>query len=213
MKPIAIWNRRGNEFPSNRGGSEVMEILGERVMPGTAFEGEWMRSQGILYVFDVSFMPIFIQDMSHTAVQAQLAELEIREEIRYHYPPAPMKTSKEDILSLPPDDWVLDLKMNGDRVLTFVQPAPNYLARDLRCYTLDVRLNYLSQLVKAWDSPHIQTIPRATANLAQAYEDWKSLPGAEGVVAKKRDSIYQSGSKADIETANWRKYRYEWDRV
>lgn len=39
-----------------------------------------------------------------------------------HLPPAPMRGNKELVLALPPDDWALELKINGDRALIFHHP-------------------------------------------------------------------------------------------
>jgi len=248
MATLEVWNRHGKRFPENRGLTEIRKILNDKLKPGTAVEGEWIRQQDTIYLFDVTFVTVkdtAIQERSLTVAEIETAmrapipnrdepcvafkptsesaeylqeQLENRtlsmvrqvSKIEYYYPPAPREASKA-IFNYPPDDWRMELKMNGDRALLFEQPTGDYKALDIRAMGADSRREILERIVKSVADPRVQIMPSVDFGFGVQYNRWKSLDFAEGVVMKSRNSPYQGGSKKPVKVDTWAKRRYIWD--
>jgi len=244
---MELWNKRGNRFPRSRGSEELMEFLSATLQPGTGVEGEWVRKNNTLYLFDVTHKPVDTAQTEHRSFTSQeardlveaesslsgkLSQLVVTEEnkdtltelhesqqlstitildaITYCHPPNPTEASKE-ILLLPPDDWRMELKLNGDRVVAIRQPSDGLHAMDLRRVANETRHTILGSLVDMWDHPQIKLMPFVDTNFPQVYEQWREVPEAEGVVVKRRNSVYVGGSRAAITVPTWVKRRYDWD--
>jgi len=140
-----------------------------------------------------------------------LTRVDFVHEIPYHYPPNPCESSAE-IVDLHPDDWRLELKLNGDRVQVIVQPEGSLMAIDLRKSQNEIRHGILEKLVGAMDNPQIKLMPYTDSNYHRFYREWQDLcPEAEGVVAKYRDAPYIAGRGRAMEVDTWRKRRFSWD--
>jgi len=239
---LELWNRHGRRFPKTRGSENVMELLKD-LIPGTAIEGEWVRSVGTFYVFEVTHTWIDSKDIEPAVLTPQearremgegkvkvytpteetqkmlpdllelgnMARVTFRDKIEYYWPLAPME-APIDILKLPRDDWTLELKLNGDRVLAFQQPEdPEIKAMDIRQLRYDMRRKISERIVIKLNHPQVQMIPTEEVNFPRAYEEWKMIERAEGVVIKRRQSPYTYGLSRTPMNRDWRKRRWECD--
>ena len=162
------------------------------------------------------------------------------------FPPAPA-AGPTGILSLPPDDWVMQPKIDGIRVIIYrgepynrlgqrlseskgaaclrrmfvdldetldgewVPKEGKYHAFDLpdqQC-DFDHRAKDLSELT-AFKIPSLIIVGSYDAHFAQVYA---SLPREknEGVVFKRRSSLYAKQRRASTPIRDWLKRRFAWD--
>ena len=125
------------------------------------------------------------------------------------FPPAPSCASLE-ALSFPPDDWVMEKKMNGDRVLILSQ-GPSGL--HLQTTPYDQRRKALNALIALLSSSEkIAQVQVAMSDFPQTYNLWKDEAEVEGVVFKERSSGYPYGAHLSPEVSFWRKRRFSWDK-
>lgn len=199
--------------------------------PGTEIEGEWCRKEGALYLFDMTFQSVSATKALSlaAAIQKKVAkreavfaghpargrdvrefEVEVIDHISYHYPPDPCEVSRAYIFNLAPDDWMLQVKKDGDRVLALKQPTEKIKALDLRSLTYQFRFDVLRTLVAKWKNPAVRVIPYTRVNFPQFYYEWKEK-GAEGVVAKNLNAHYLAGLQKRAITQSWAKRRFSWD--
>lgn len=163
------------------------------------------------------------------------------------FPPAPAAGPKT-LLELPPDDWALEPKINGIRVVVIQgmpfartgQPlSPGKGAARLRqlvgeipenldgewvmgtgCFHLfdlpglagdyDERHQAVQDLVAKVRNPQFMHVHSFTANFPQVYQSLKQSD-LEGVVLKRRRSLYQKQTRSGVETRDWLKRRFLWD--
>ena len=172
------------------------------------------------------------------------------------FPPAPTPGPKS-IVDLPPDDWSMECKVDGIRVLVLpggdvwtrhgsritkykgmhlVRKATDSLDTKIDAEwefrggimvlhifdlpdhpgTYDERVAEIPALIAAIgplssDGVSVQPIMRATGPFRDHYEAWKSA-GHEGVVVKRRASLYSRMPREKMETRDWVKYRFSWGR-
>ena len=160
------------------------------------------------------------------------------------YPPAPA-AGPASMLELPPDDWALEPKMDGIRVIVWERElytrtgvklsagkgaaALREMVRGLDCsldgewlmsqglyYLFDLpdqagdydqRRIAMAELVAA--HPSVRLLPSFTANFPSIYETLRGQ--AEGVVLKRRRSLYGRMPRASMESRDWLKRRFCWD--
>lgn len=136
-----VYSRHGSALSAGRGVAQVKVFLG--FLPqGYTVEGEWVRSQGTVWLFDL------------------------------------LEAETQPVYRLP----------------------------------LIERQNLLAQLVLRLDNPHIRMIPIALDGFASRYKEWANL-GDEGVVFKRRASVYSGHPCRNIQTQDWLKRRFEWDKL
>jgi len=201
---MQVWNRRGALYPGVRGLDRVKEILAPLPV-GMCVEGEFVRKDDCIYLFDITFVP-----PGFANVEAYFAEENRTVKQRpnkYFYPPAPAKTSRDHLLTLPPDDYILQCKKDVDRVFAF---HPKNRSVDIRPLEYEHRFSILQDWLSEVQTDNLQLIPYVTSNFPAAYEKWRS-EAAEGVVAKRLNSPYQSSPTKTEETQHWLKRRYIWD--
>jgi len=163
------------------------------------------------------------------------------------FPPAPAP-GPASLLELPPDDWALEPKIDGIRVIILagepftrlgsplspgkgaarlrqlVAGIPDTLDAEwvpatstLHVFDLpdadgdyDERRYLVYDLVEAWKSGSLLFVESFVGNFPQLYE---SLRGrAEGVVLKRRGSLYTKQPRTHMETRDWLKRRFVWDQ-
>ena len=114
-----------------------------------------------------------------------------------------------EVLSFPPDDWVMEKKMNGDRVLILSQ-GPSGL--HLQTTPYDQRRKALNARIALLSSSKIAQVQVAMSDFPQTYNLWKDEAEVEGVVFKERSSGYPYGAHVSPEVSFWRKRRFSWDK-
>jgi ATP-dependent DNA ligase len=162
------------------------------------------------------------------------------------FPPAPAP-GPASILSLPPDDWVMQPKIDGIRVIIYRGEPFNRLGEPLSAskgaaclckmfagvdHTLDGEWVPKDSKYYAFDLPDQPgDLDHRTRVLAQ--QTSLSIPGLiilgrynahfprvyatlprdtiEGVVLKRRSSLYAKQDRASAETRDWLKRRFAWD--
>src|SRR5262245_22003767 len=162
------------------------------------------------------------------------------------FPPAPA-AGPSTILSLPPDDWVMQPKIDGIRVIIYRgepfnrlgQPLSDtkgaaclrtmfaglvetldgeWVPKDGKYYAFDLsdqqgdydkRAGTLMELTSL-KIPGLIILSGYDAQFAQVYA---SLPREknEGVVFKRRSSLYAKQRRTSAETRDWLKRRFAWD--
>jgi ATP-dependent DNA ligase len=162
------------------------------------------------------------------------------------FPPAPAP-GPASILSLPPDDWVMQPKIDGIRVIIYRgepftrlgQPLSGskgaaclrsmfagvketldgeWVAKEGKYYAFDLpdergdydhRSRVLCELASL-KIAGLTVLDRYEAHFPEAYA---ALPRQtiEGVVFKRRSSVYVKQRRASIETRDWLKRRFVWD--
>lgn len=84
---------------------------------------------------------------------------------------------------------------------------------DLSQEELDFRRVELERLVGVLNFPNLIVIPRSGASFSESYEEWKSQGNIEGVITKRKDSIYQlSWTDDGVLSPFWYKRRFAWDQ-
>jgi ATP-dependent DNA ligase len=162
------------------------------------------------------------------------------------FPPAPAP-GPASILSLPPDDWVMQPKIDGIRVIIYrgepftrlSQPLSaskgaaalramfaelaetldgEWVAKEGKYYAFDLpdepgdydrRCATLSAL-PSLKLPGLIILDRYEAHVPEVYA---ALPRetTEGVVFKRRSSLYVKQRRDSVETRDWLKRRFAWD--
>jgi hypothetical protein len=74
--------------------------------------------------------------------------------------------------------------------------------------TYDQRRAALAALVEEWMHPRIVLMPAAEGSFRRFYEAWRGK--AEGVVMKRRLSLYPACARPNTVTRDWIKRRYIW---
>lgn len=159
------------------------------------------------------------------------------------FPPAPA-AGPASILSLPPDDWVMQPKIDGIRVIIYRGEPFTRLGEPLsRCKGGDILRAMFSGFKETLDGewvpgegyhafdlpdepgdydhrfrvlllqdqiPGLIIVRNYQARFAHAYA---TLPRSitEGVVFKRRSSVYTKQRRASAETRDWLKRRFAWD--
>ena len=191
MAQIELRTWFGRQLSTRRGAQQLEEKL-SRLPSGTAFEGDWLPTLGVYFVSEITFT-------------GTVWSRQDRGRIEFSQPAKPEKADIE-ILDYPPDDWRLEVFLNGDRVVAITQPDEVTTAIDLRSHGYEERIEMLKKVVARIDHPDVRMLPAAEADFRRAYEDWKLHEFAEGVVIKQRQSQYPTlGGLA------WKKHLYEWD--
>jgi ATP-dependent DNA ligase len=159
------------------------------------------------------------------------------------FPPQPSE-GPLSILDLPPDDWTIQAKLDGCRVVIsggkvftrqgtllgkpkgagriptkFPQTVEGEWVLKTGILSLfdlpDSPLPYegrwaeLVALIKRFDCPIVRAVPHADAGFRAFYEHWKGR--AEGVVVKRRASLYQKCGRPGFCVRDWLKRRYSFD--
>ena len=168
------------------------------------------------------------------------------------FPPAPIEGPR-GIVDLPPDDWAMEAKINGCRVLVssagvwtrqgtpLTKPKGAETIRQLTAAwpwdktamiegeweastarlwlfdlphdpgTYDNRVGLLQSLIAAYRHPDIRPMPRTLGDFPKFYEQCRDNH-YEGVVVKRRSSLYRKMSRPNCKFPDWIKRRFEWDR-
>jgi ATP-dependent DNA ligase len=163
------------------------------------------------------------------------------------FPPAPAP-GPASLLQLPPDDWAMEPKVDGIRVIivagetytrqgTVLSPGKGAaLLRKLVASveeTLDAEWVpgdgelYLFDLpdhpgsyddrrramieIEERRIPRLYLVGSYTVNFPQTYEVLRRDNFAEGVVLKRRHSLYTKQARSNTETRDWLKRRFVWD--
>jgi ATP-dependent DNA ligase len=151
-------------------------------------------------------------------------------------------------LELPPDDWCLEPKINGVRVIVVAGEVYTRTGRVLSqakgairlrhvvagvpevldgewvlssgCFHLfdlpeaggeyDERRHLIQDLVERVGRPTFLYVPSFENQFPQMYASLKAAQ-AEGVVLKRRKSLYTKQSREGVETRDWLKRRFIWD--
>ena len=115
---------------------------------------------------------------------------------------------KLGILKLPPDDWSMEAKVRGERVIIIIPPNTKYSAMDIRETPYDLRSKIREKLVSKIQSNHINIIPKVDYNFPGSYREWKDDDRIEGIVMKKRSSSYKKASDSSNRIDFWLKYLF-----
>lgn len=142
------------------------------------------------------------------SLAGDLAQIRLVDKIESYYPGLPDEGSPK-MLKFPPDDWSLELKVKGERVVFVLQPQKLHKAMDLRFTSYDLRVKTREKLIKRLDCSQVKVIPTFIAGFPRAYEGWKCHPHADGVILKQRNAQYPLGQKAPLQSKVWRKLEYE----
>jgi hypothetical protein len=89
-----------------------------------------------------------------------MAQIRLVEKIEPYYPGLPDDGSVK-MLKLPPDDWNLELKVRGERIVFVIQPQKEFKAMDLRFMTYDLRARMRERVVRKLDCKQVRVIPNA----------------------------------------------------
>lgn len=224
---LEIWSDGGKSLSRHQGLKDLSNILAECLIPGTALEAVWNKINNTLYVYEVTYQGI---DESRLVVnenptpdtegkplrldqvpretgdrmleEGNVAQIDLTNNIPF-YDPLIAAAGDDKTLRLPPDDWALEFKAKGDRILVFAQPTEGYLAMDLRRVPYEVRTKIRAKIVSKIAHKHIKSVPTAEFNFPRAFEEWKEYSCAAGVVAKLRNSYYLPTDR-DHTTKAWR---------
>jgi ATP-dependent DNA ligase len=164
------------------------------------------------------------------------------------FPPAPAP-GPASLLSLPPDDWAMEPKIDGIRVIivagepytrqgtvlsagkgvrhlrTLVEGIPETLDAEWVPSELELYLFDLPDHSGTYDERrlamteidgrhirHVHLVASYAVNFPQWYETWRRNPTlTEGVVLKRRHSLYTKQARSNTETRDWLKHRFAWD--
>lgn len=188
---LEVWSRHGRRLSAIRGSEELRAIL-EPVLPlGMCVEGEWIKKESCVYLFDLLCIP------SKSGIK-----------IEYKWPPVLSKAST-GVIDYDPIEWRMESKKNGDRVIIFQQSRDSF-SESLIDFSNQERFEKLSGLVKEINNAYVKLIPYTDDDFRGFYIQGKQT-GDEGVVMKRRNSPYQAGCGRSIVTESWRKRRYSWD--
>ena len=135
-------------------------------------------------------------------------QIELVSRIDYYYPIMPFN-SDDNSLRLPPDDWVMELKVKGERILTVIQPDKDYLGLDIRGAPYDIRHKIRNNICRRLDNARICNIPTAEYKFPGSFEEWRDYTHAVGVIMKKRNGLYKSSKKKSVLSDNWIKIDYK----
>jgi ATP-dependent DNA ligase len=93
----------------------------------------------------------------------------------------------------------------------FDTPVLNHL--DLTQETCDFRRETVEEVVRTLSNKSVQSVPRApTQDYAATYQEWRATGDLEGVVLKRRDSVYsKSITETQSKVTTWIKRRFLWD--
>jgi hypothetical protein len=204
---MQIWNRHGKVLSNSQGKADLESVL--NILPkGMMVEGEWVKKENALFLFDITYVPdnfLFTPDEEQNLNEFNHP---IRD-IKYHYLPAPDQTSYQNIMSLHPDDWMLQCKKDGNRVTAFHSKSHGI---DIRLAPYEFRFGILRDWLCAVGNNSLKLIPYATFGFKEFYQECKDS-GCEGVVAKRLNKPYQSQPNKNVVTRYWLKRRFKWDEI
>jgi hypothetical protein len=157
---------------------------------------------------------VFVTSDSSSVEDSSLFEetdsfpIEFVEKLQYYYPAMP-SVGDPCVLKLPPDDWRMELKVQGERVIVMTQPDDKHLSMDLRQAGYDARSRIRERLVARLDQKQIHVIPTVDYCFPQAFSEWRGYTHAEGVILKRRNGVYEFGKEKALMTDHWIKLEYE----
>lgn len=221
---IELWNRHGKRVvPYGQLDYLVFSALPDFITPGTALDAVWVRDTETLIIQDITHYgvtknrykalaelarPLDSSDSDLPWEPWQSARLKLVPKIDFYWPPIPVVISTP-LLMLPPDDWRMELKPKGDRLLIISQPRSIHQSMDMRAISLDLRVNVLTRLVRTFGTSDIQMVSSEESAFYPAYEDWRHHPYSEGVIMRRRNSSYKASTKKTIQNKNWLMMRFK----
>lgn len=221
---IEFWNRHGKQI-SPRGQLDFLArcFLPDIMPPGTALDSFWSRETESLLIYDVTHYgvrknrykalaelaePLDSHSPDHPWEPWQTVRLKLVSKVEFYWPPMPV-VSTTNFLTLPPDDWRMEMKPKGDRLLILSQPDGVYQSMDMRAIDLDLRMNVLARLSRFFDVPSIALVPTEGAAFQSVYEEWKHFLHADGIMMRRRNSSYKASTKKTIRNKNWLMMRFK----
>jgi hypothetical protein len=115
---------------------------------------------------------------------------------------------------LPPDDWVMQPKIDGIRVIIYGGEPFNRLGQPLsESKGAGVLRAMFKGMVVTLDGEWVPRDGYHRSYEAHFAEVYATLPRSitEGVVFKRRASVHTKQRRASAETRDWLKRRYAWD--
>jgi ATP-dependent DNA ligase len=163
------------------------------------------------------------------------------------FPPAPAP-GPASLLQLPPDDWAMEPKVDGIRVIIVAgEPytrqgqalsqgkGAGHLRKIVAGIQETIDAEWVPSECELWlfdlpdhpgtyderrmdmiemenrRLPRLHLVASITANFPQIYDKLSRDNLAEGVVLKRRSSLYAKQTRINTETRDWLKRRFAWD--
>jgi len=151
------------------------------------------------------------QDPNQREVSRKLREeglmqrVGLEEEIIFYDLPKVLR-GKEEILFLPPDDWVMEMKVRGIPFLIIYQPDEEYVSIDMRDTAYEVRQKFREGFVKRLAKEEVKEVPKVRGGFPSVFKLWREefSDTASGVILKKKSSVFPRGKGTRL----WVKRRF-----
>lgn len=199
---------------------ELEKNLSERLIPGTALEGMWSSEDKIFYVSDIThrgmlegqFNDIKSKEKNNEVAlvmeeQGVLSRVKVAKRITAKKLPFMSKIERDRLLVLPPDDWQMQMLIEGPRLLMFKKPEPDFVSLDLRQVFFDSRMVMAAKVVDELAFPKALSVPTVNARFGEAYGKWIHDSIAVGVVMKSRAKRYPD----KVPNEDWKANMFSWE--